>query len=178
MAVAPPFDSNKNARESYDMTLAWAKRDNNADAIRELRTQIVLPIDSFGEQMLLSKWASQAFGGISKGLFMSHVLDGMGIEGLGEGWQTNALAIARAMDEELQGIKVTDSIGDLANPILFMAAAHDANVPPGPVKEVFGDYKRPKDFVLFENSYHLSFVTESDRFVASVQDFLMKESSK
>ncbi|RPG30235.1 MAG: alpha/beta hydrolase [Muricauda sp. TMED12] len=175
VAVAPPFDSNINARVSYDMTLAWAKRENNADAIRELRTQIALPIDSFGEQMILSKWASQACGGISKGLSMSHVLDGMGIEGLEEGWQTNALAIARAMDEELQGATLTDTVKDLTIPILFMAAVNDANVPPDLVREVFETYKGPKDFVLFQDSHHLPFVTESDAFVAHVHDFLMKE---
>lgn len=174
IAIASPFNFNKSNLESLNYTLEWAKSTQKQEAILELSEQVKPPINTFDKQLVKSKWASQAYGGIAKNFSIEKIINDSDYKEIKIEWQVKTLDVAKAMFDSLNTINIENHINEVNVPILFMAGKNDANVPPITVKEVFDRYKNEKEFVLFENSHHLIFVDEPDFFVKEVKEFLSK----
>lgn len=173
IAIASPFNFEKNNLESFNYTMKWAESEQNAEAIKELFELANPPIDTFNKLLIKSKWASLAFGGIAKNLSMKRVIDETEFKEFKKEWQLRTMSVAKTMLDSLNAIKIEDNINKINVPILFIAGKNDANVPPTTIQKTFSMYNNEKEFILFENSHHLIFVDEPELFLVKVKQFLL-----
>jgi len=174
IAIASPFNFEKNNQESFKYTMEWAKSQQNQKAITELSGQAAPPINTFNKLLVKSKWASQAFGGIAANISMKKIIDETDYKELKKEWQLKTMSVAKTMFNSLNDIKIESDINKINIPILFIAGKNDANVPPPTVKEAFSNYRNEKEFLLFENSHHLVFVDEPELFLTQTKQFIAK----
>lgn len=69
------------------------------------------------------------------------------------------------------GIEVEDRLGDVTHPVLVMAGRHDRTCAVGASEEMAPRLPNG-ELVVFENSAHMMFAEEPDRYVATVREFL------
>jgi proline iminopeptidase len=69
------------------------------------------------------------------------------------------------------GIDVADRLADLAHPVLVLAGRHDRTCPVGASEELAAQLPNAQ-LVVFEESAHMMFVEEQERYVATVRQFL------
>lgn len=69
------------------------------------------------------------------------------------------------------GIEVEDRLGDVTHPVLVMAGRHDRTCAVGASEEMAPRLPNGQ-LAVFENSAHMMFAEEQDRYVATVRDFL------
>lgn len=174
IAVATPFNFEKNNNESFDYTMKWAKSEQNKEAIAELNKLASPPIDTFDKLTIKSKWASQAFGGIGQNISMKKITEETDYKEIKREWQLKTMNVAKVMFNSLNDVRIENSINRINIPILFVAGKNDANVPPTTIRETFSMYENEKDFILFENSHHLIFVDEPKLFTTTITKFLFK----
>lgn len=172
VAVSSPFSYLENNNDSYEFTLKWAKETKNAKAIRELSENCKPPINNFEKLKVKSKWASLAYGSIMKSLDIDHVLDNTGFTPYQPEWQEYTIQLVTHLFDSLNSINVLDDLNRIEIPILFLAAANDANVPPISVKKAYDMYQQEKEYYLFNKSHHLIFVDEPVLFAKKVREFL------
>jgi proline-specific peptidase len=82
--------------------------------------------------------------------------------------------LRKSSEEEYGGIEVEDRLGDITHPVLILAGRHDracsvkaaefmaANIPDA-------------ELVVFENSAHMTFVEENERYLSVVRSFLERK---
>jgi proline iminopeptidase len=69
------------------------------------------------------------------------------------------------------GIEVEDRLGAVTHPVLVMAGRHDRTCSVG-ASEQMAPQLPDSQLVVFENSAHMMFAEEQDRYVATVREFL------
>jgi proline iminopeptidase len=69
------------------------------------------------------------------------------------------------------GIEVEDRLGDVTHPVLVMAGRYDRTCAVGASEEMAPRLPNGQ-LVVFENSAHMMFAEEQDRYVATVREFL------
>jgi proline iminopeptidase len=73
--------------------------------------------------------------------------------------------------QEYGGIEVVDRLGDATHPVLVLAGRHDRVCPVGASEEM-ASLLPDAELVVFENSAHMTFAEEPDRYLAAVRQFL------
>ncbi len=169
--VAAPFNVEANFLASYERTLEWARQAGNDEAVEALLEIGRPPYETTGEHLVRSTWASWAYGGVSRNLAMTKVLAGTGLSEDDRGWRAGQLLIGELMYPEVRRINLEAEVRDLRTPLLLIAGRRDAEVPWEDLVFGFENYGGPKKFVLIDNSHHIVFVDEPDRFVAAVAAF-------
>ena len=73
--------------------------------------------------------------------------------------------------EQYGGIHVDDRLGDVTHPVLVLGGRHDRTCAIGASEEMARGLPNA-ELVVFENSAHMMFAEEQDRYLASVRGFL------
>jgi proline iminopeptidase len=73
--------------------------------------------------------------------------------------------------QDYGGIDVEDRLGEVAHPVLVLAGRHDRVCPAAAAEEMASGLP-DAELVVFENSAHMMFVEEQDRYLAAVRRFL------
>jgi proline iminopeptidase len=73
--------------------------------------------------------------------------------------------------QDYGGIEVEDRLGDVTHRVLVLAGRHDRTCPVAAAQDMARRLP-DADLVVFENSGHMMFVEEQDRFLATVRHFL------
>lgn len=170
--VSPSFDMHATLRSSYEQTLAWAKRDGRSDAIQALTALGPPPYSTLEQQLTLSQWASNGNGGIDERLDPAIAFGRLPYLAPDSTWVERELAVSKAMLTELYHDKVTDRLAAVKVPLLLLVGSRDLVTPPGSLREGYARWGGPKTFVVMDDSHHLPFVDEPERFVALVKDFV------
>ena len=83
-----------------------------------------------------------------------------------------AADVLRTMSREgYGGIEVEGRLGQVTQPVLVLAGRHDRSCPPEPAEVIAAGVPNGR-CVVFENSGHMIFVEETDRYLAEVRRFL------
>ena len=102
---------------------------------------------------------------------MTKVLAGTGLSEDDRDWRAGQLLIGELMYPEVRRINLEAEVRDLRTPLLLIAGRRDAEVPWEDLVFGYENYGGPKKFVLIDNSHHIVFVDEPDRFVDAVAAF-------
>lgn len=78
--------------------------------------------------------------------------------------------------EQYGGIHVDDRLGDVTHPVLVLGGRHDRTCAIGASEEMARGLP-DAELVVFENSAHMMFAEEQDRYLASVRGFLDRVTS-
>jgi pimeloyl-ACP methyl ester carboxylesterase len=73
--------------------------------------------------------------------------------------------------QDYGGIDLEDRLGEVAHPVLVLAGRHDRVCPAG-ASEDMARRLPDAELVVFENSAHMTFAEENDRYLATVRRFL------
>jgi proline iminopeptidase len=77
---------------------------------------------------------------------------------------------------EYGGIEVEDRLGDIAHPVLVLAGRHDRTCSLEGAKAI-AEGTPGSELVVFEESAHMTFVEETERYLSVVRDFLDRTSA-
>ncbi|UCF20308.1 MAG: alpha/beta hydrolase [Gemmatimonadota bacterium] len=171
ISVAAPFNVEANFLASYERALEWARQVGNDDAVQALLTVGRPPYETTAGHLVRSTWSSWAHGGVSRNLSMERVLAGTGLAEGDGGWRAGQLRIGEVMYPDVRRINLEAAVRDLGIPLMLVAGRRDAEVPWEDLVFGYDNYGGPKRFLLFDNSHHMVFVDEPDRFVAEVVAF-------
>jgi proline-specific peptidase len=80
-----------------------------------------------------------------------------------------------AANEEYGGIDVEERLGTVSHPVLVLAGRYDRTCSLAGAQAI-ADGVPDAELVVFEQSGHMTFVEEEDRYVAAVRDFLSRRS--
>ena len=170
--VSPSFDMQATLRSSYEQTLAWARRANRNDAIRALAALGPPPYSTLEQQLTLGQWASNGNGGIDERLDLALAFGRPPYLAPDSTWIERELAVSKAMLIELYHDKTSDRVAGARVPLLLLVGSRDLVTPPSSLREGYARWGGPKTFVVMDDSHHLPFVDEPERFVALVKDFV------
>ncbi len=174
VAVAAPFNEAANQFSSYEVTLQWARDTNAQSAVDELTALGPPPYKSSEQLLTKTLWSAQAYGGLAKNLDMEKVLKAGGYSDYDSKWAEKQTEINQMMYPEIQKINVESDVSRISTPLLLIAGRHDSEVPYFGLKAGFDQWGGEKEFVIFDQSGHVPFVDETDRFVREVSRFLGK----
>jgi proline iminopeptidase len=73
--------------------------------------------------------------------------------------------------QDYGGIDLEDRLGEVTHPVLVLAGRHDRICPASAAQDMAGRLPNA-ELVVFENSAHMMFVEEQDRYLATVRQFL------
>jgi pimeloyl-ACP methyl ester carboxylesterase len=156
---------------SYQASLKWAEETKNSEAIQELKALGPPPYHDFDQQIGLSKWSSQAQGGIAQHISETKLLSRPPFTSMEASWQETQLRIGKAMYAELMRVNIEPRLAKVKTPLLMINGKLDTITPSVELQESYRLYGGPKQWVELEASHHLSFVDEPDAFVKAVSDF-------
>jgi pimeloyl-ACP methyl ester carboxylesterase len=172
--AAGPLNMQATYLASYEMTLQWAQ-DNRFDRpISDLRSIGSPPWASYGSLLTKSLWSSEAYGSLTQNLSWEKVLEVSGYGEYDEAWGERQMHVNDVMFPELQSINVEDRVGALTTPLLVIIGRNDAEVPYFALKRSVKKYGGEAAVVILDNSHHLLYIDETDRFVEAVTEFLGK----
>jgi pimeloyl-ACP methyl ester carboxylesterase len=173
VTACAPLDVESVMRARYKRTLKWAEETGNKDALSELSGLKVSEVDddleSFG---VMSKWSSVAYGGMMREVSPQRINEAIEDEHLIGKWLEESRPVGELMFDELMNISLGGKVGQLHVPLLVVAGKDDVDSPWVALKESTSSYGGETKFMLFENSHHLVFVDEEEKFVRSLVSFL------
>jgi pimeloyl-ACP methyl ester carboxylesterase len=172
VAVAAPLSLRETDSLGYRITLGWAEETRNAEALEALRA-IGPPPWGMDKLLVERRWASTANGGIGRRFDLAQVLRDAGMTAPDSAATATTIDIAMAMLPEISAADLGPSVGRMRIPVLFMAGGRDAIVPPAAMAVGYQRYGGPRRMTVFEDSHHLLFVDEPERFVREVTAFFM-----
>jgi len=79
--------------------------------------------------------------------------------------------LRRFANEAYGGIEVEDRLGQITQPVLVLAGRHDRTCPVASAEAIAAGIPRA-DLVVFEQSGHMTFVEENERYLEVVRNFL------
>ena len=170
--VSGPFNSQSDLKDSYEAALKWAQDSHNSEASTELQSLGPPPYHDVNQQMVLSKWASSAKGGIDAHLSEAQLLSRAPFTKFEPSWQDVQLRITKAMYAELGGVNVEPRLSKMHIPLLVIVGGKDAVVPPACLRSGYALYGGPKEWVELSGSHHLPFVDEPEPFLKAVEGFI------
>ena len=157
-------------QDRYDLTLEWAKKDNNAQAISDL-SSVTLPFESWHEYTKLSQWAG---GGVARNFDLPKFFEENSIATQYPDWNMQQGRITHAMFQELLKLDLDCAISSLKIPALFISGDSDSIIPAKTMRLDYDHYSGEKEFVVIEDSDHLPFVDQPDRLAKEIRKFLSK----
>lgn len=174
VSVCAPFNTPATQFASYEMTVQWARDTNTQQALTDLAG--IGPPPYADHKQLLTKvlWSAETYGGLTRNVDADSVLAVSGFAQFDPRWSEEQLRINDAMFAETQSINVEDRVASIETPLLLIAGRNDAETPYFSLKSGFEKWGGKKKFLIFENSNHLPFVDETDRFVKEVRTFLVE----
>ncbi len=172
--AAGPLNMMATYLASYEMTLQWARDLKAERAITDLQAIGSPPYASYRDALTKSLWSSEAYGGLTQNLSWEKLFEGSGFSEYQDAWGEKQMHINDVMFPELQAINIEDRVGALTTPLLVISGRNDAEVPYFSLKQSIKKYGGEKKFVVLDNSHHLLFIDETDRFVEEVTGFLLK----
>lgn len=158
---------------SIEMLLDWAEETENQEARDE-----ILPLEyiSFKENPedfeIMGKWLRRAYGGWHRNMSTEKVYSVIDYESNFPAWFNEQKKYEKILRPEILQINLSDSLLQLKTPLLCIAGKEDVDVPWKMIKNDYEKYGGEKSFVLFENSHHMVFIDEEERFVEVVRSFL------
>jgi pimeloyl-ACP methyl ester carboxylesterase len=179
ITACAPLNVKSIMKSRYNMTLKWAKETDTEDAIRELSDLDISKIDDDREIFkIMSKWSSVAYGGMMRNVSPKRINEATDDEHLIGQWIKESKSIGDIMFEELMNINLVKKVENLHTPLLVIAGKDDVDSPWKVLRQSIENYGGDKTFLLLENSHHLVYVDEEDKFVESVVKFLREDNSK
>ncbi|MBP2680687.1 MAG: pip2 [Candidatus Krumholzibacteriota bacterium] len=172
VAVTAPFNAAATQFASYEMTLQWARDSNTQTAVDALVRLGPPPYRTSQELLQKTLMSADAYGGIAQNLDMSKILAAGDYTEYDPSWGDRQIEITEAMFAETQKINVENDVARVMTPLLLIGARNDAEVPYFSLKSGFDKWGGKKEFIVFEQSNHIVFLDEPDRFVAEVTRFL------
>ena len=157
--------------ESHLSTLDWAEKTKNEAAIKEL-SRIKASPHTNQNQLVLSRWSSQAGGGIIRNFNIEQFLIDNNIEGIYSNWRKVQFDIRNAMYDEFVKIDLDKDLGLFQVPALFVAGHRDTITPASIMERDFALYRGYKELVVLDNSHHLPFIDEPDLLAEKMINFL------
>ena len=90
-------------------------------------------------------------------------------------WLKESRPIGDIMYKELMNVDLLENARELKTPLLVIAGKYDVDSPWKILKENIEHYGGEYTFFLLENSHHLVYIDEEDRFVELLKTFLLNE---
>jgi proline iminopeptidase len=168
--VASAINVKSQLRDSYDATLAWASQEELPDAIEAL-SEIDQSFENWSDVAALSRWASQARGGLVKGFDIAEFFSDQITDDYPD-WNVRQADISRAMSKELLNLDLDSVSSSLEMPALFISGKRDTIVAERTVRRDYRNYGGEKAFVLLEESHHLPFIDQPDALAEAIRQFL------
>ncbi len=173
VTACAPLDVKSAMRARYEMTLQWAEETGNKDAISELSGLKVSEVDDHLDNFrVMSKWSAVAYGGMMRKVSPQRINEATEDGHMIGKWLQESKPIGELMFDELMSISLIDKVGESHVPLLVIAGKDDVDSPWQIVRESVSSYGGETEFILFENSHHLVFVDEEQKFVKSLVSFL------
>lgn len=147
---------------AYEELLKRARREHNADAIRDLESIGPPPYDNAAaKQQVQRKWANEFE---SAGLFLAKaaglgvIADGYTLADVND-WMQGQLVTGRALFAPLAAIDFTEDKASFGLPVFFFQGADDYTTPVPLVREYFREIKAPhKEMVELKGGHFVAFM--------------------
>ncbi|UCF06566.1 MAG: alpha/beta hydrolase [bacterium] len=173
VTACAPFSVRRIMISRYEMTLQWAKETDNKEAIKELSDINILEVsESKNVFEVMSKWSSEAYGGMMRSISRKRIDDAIDDEHLIIKWLNESKIVGDIMFETLMNIDITEKVKNLQTPLLVIAGEYDVDSPWEELKKDIENYGGEKTFLLLKNSHHLVYVDQEKQFVEAVVSFL------
>jgi pimeloyl-ACP methyl ester carboxylesterase len=154
------------------MTLGWATSAANNEAIGELKALGPPPYHDFSQQIMISKWASSAYGGIDAHLSEAKLLSREPFTSIQPEFQDVQMRVSTAMYSELGRLNMEPQLPNQKTRLLVIVGRLDAVVPPSGMRSGYDMYGGPKKWIELGASHHLQFVDEAETFVKAIVSFV------
>jgi pimeloyl-ACP methyl ester carboxylesterase len=174
VSVCGPFNMPATQFASYEVTLQWARDANEQQAVTDLAGIGAPPYADHKQLLTKTLWSAEAFGGLTQNVDADSALSFTGFAEFDPRWSEEQLRINDAMFTETRTINVEQRVASIETPLLLIAGRNDAEVPYFSLKRGFEAWGGKKKLLIFEQSNHLPFVDEADRFVKEVKAFLLE----
>ncbi len=156
-----------------DMLLDWAEETENQEAIDQIQPLEYISFDESPEDFeIMGKWLRKAYGGWHRNLSTEKVYSVIDYEDKIPAWLNENKKYEKILRPEILQLNLSDSLFKLKTPLLCIAGEEDVDVPWRMIKKDFEKYGGEKSFVLLENSHHMVYIDEEERFVELVRIFL------
>jgi pimeloyl-ACP methyl ester carboxylesterase len=156
--------------DTYQGDLEWAQRVGNDKAIAEL-TALDRSFDTPEHFGVVLSWADRA-GGIAKDFDMDAFLSKQHVDKNFPSWKAQQQQANGALIPGMLKLNLTEPMGHLHIPVLFISGALDTIVREVTVRRDYENYHGPKTFLLLEHSHHLPFIDEPDTLAEALRTFL------
>lgn len=186
VGVSQWTDGIERERLSYDLILAWAKRHDDGDAVRELEKIGPPPylgpkaMESVGiQKKLLAKTGGMIYGRDNLGLLIAPLLRSTEYSPFDKfNFMKGLMFSMERMWPESMQINLMERATTFKLPLFLVSGRHDWNIPLSHVERYFERIEAPsKQLVVFENSAHLPQYEEPARFIEFMRNTIKPAAS-